>query len=132
MSEQDNVRVVQEMFADFGRGNIAGVLDRLTDDIEWRLGGPTEIVYAGTRRGRDQVAEFFKLLGETAEFEVFEPQDYIAQGDRVVVLGHERQRLKKTGDVVEIDWAMVFTLRDGKIARYRSFEDTAPGGAPPR
>jgi len=131
MMSAQNVKVVQDMFADFGRGNVAGVLDKLTEDVEWRLGGPTEIVYAGIRHGRDQVAEFFKLLGETAEFEVFEPEDYIAQGDRVVVLGHERQRLKATGKVVEIDWAMVFTLRDGKIAKYRSFEDTAPWGAPP-
>ena len=40
---------------------------------------------------------------------------------------HERQRIKSTGQVVEIDWAMAFTLRDGKIARFRNYEDTAAG-----
>jgi ketosteroid isomerase-like protein len=131
MSEQDNVKVVEGLFADFRRGNVAGVLGRLTEDVEWRLGGPTEIVYAGTHRGRDQVAAFFKRLGETADFEEFEPRDYIAQGDRVVVLGHERQRLKATGEVVEVDWAMVFTLKGGKVAAYRNFQDTNAGGATP-
>ena len=43
--------------------------------------------------------EFFKVLGESSEFEVFEPQEYIAQGDKVVVLGHERQRIRATGQV---------------------------------
>ena len=125
MSEQDNVRAVQAMFAAFGRGDIPAVLDALTDDVEWRLAGPTEVTYAGTRRGRDQVAEFFKVLGQASEFEVFEPQEYIAQGDKVVVLGHERQRVRATGQVAENDWAMVFTLRDGKIAKFRNYEDTA-------
>src|SRR5438270_749542 len=125
MSEKDNVRVVQDLFAAFGQGNIPGVLDKLTEDVEWRLAGPTEITYAGLRHGREKVAEFFKTLGDAAEFEVFEPQEYIAQGDQVVVLGHERQRVKATGLVVENDWAMVFTFRGGKIAKFRNYEDTA-------
>ena len=125
MSEQDNVRIEKEMFAAFGRGDIPAVLGLLTEDIEWRLAGPTEVTAAGPRRGRDQVAEVFKVLGETSEFEVFEPQEYIAQGDKVVVLGTERQRVKATGQVVDNDWAMVFTLRDGKIARFCNYEDTA-------
>jgi ketosteroid isomerase-like protein len=49
-----------------------------------------------------------------------------------VVLGHERQRIKASGQVVETDWAMVFVLRDGRITRFRNFVDsheaTRPGG----
>jgi len=129
MSEQDNTRVVREVFEAFARGDIAGVLDRMTEDVEWRLAGPTEVTYAGIRRGRESLAEFFKTLNEAAEFERFEPGESIAQGDKVVVLGHERQRIRATGQVVEIDWAMVFTLRGGKVARFRNYEDTAAGAA---
>jgi ketosteroid isomerase-like protein len=125
MSEQENVKVVREMFEAFRRGDLKGVLDQLTEDVEWRIGGPTEVTYAGIRHGRQKVAEFFKTLGEASEFEEFNPQEYIAQGDRVVVLGHERQRVRATGLVAENDWAMVFTLRDGKIAKFRNYEDTA-------
>ena len=39
-----------------------------------------------------------------------EAREYIAQGERVVALGHERQRIKATGRVAEVDWAMVFTV----------------------
>ena len=125
MSEQDNTQLVQSMFDAFLKGDVPGVLDKLTEDVEWRLAGPTEVTYAGIRRGRDQVAQVFKVLGEASEFEQFELQDYIAQGDKVVVLGHERQRVKATGLTVENDFAMVFTIRDGKIARFRNYEDTA-------
>jgi ketosteroid isomerase-like protein len=132
MSEQDNVKVVQDLFAAFGRGDFARVLGVMTDDVEWRLGGPTEVATPGIRRGRDTLAEFFKTLSETSEFEKFEAQEFIAQRDKVVALGHERQRVKATGQVAEVDWAMVFTLRDGKVAKFRNYEDTAAGAGAPR
>jgi ketosteroid isomerase-like protein len=124
MSEPENERVVQEMYAAFGRGDIPGVLDKLADDIEWRIAGPSELPYAGLHRGRGEVAKFFETFGRSAEFEMFEPQEYFSRGDKVVVLGHERQRVKATGLVVETEWAMVFTLSAGKIARFHNFVDT--------
>lgn len=96
----------------------------LADDIEWRIAGPSELPHAGLHRGRDEVARFLRVFGEAAEFELFEPRDFFSRDDQVVVLGHERQRIKATGLVVETDLAMVFTLRDGKIARFHNFVDT--------
>jgi ketosteroid isomerase-like protein len=124
MSEQDNERVVREMYAALARGDVPGVLDRLAEDIEWKIAGPSELPYAGLHRGRDEVARFFETFGRAAEFEVFEPQEYFARGDKVVVLGRERQRVKATGRVVETEWAMVFTVSGGKIARFHNFVDT--------
>ena len=124
MSEQENVQVVQAMYAAFKRGDVPAVLDRLAEDIEWRIAGPSELPYAGLHRGRDEVAKFFETFAQASEFEVFEPQEYFSRGDKVVVLGHERQRVKATGRVVETEWAMVFTLRAGTIARFHNFVDT--------
>jgi ketosteroid isomerase-like protein len=124
MSEQENEQVVQAMYAAFKRGDIPGVLDRLAEDIEWRIAGPSELPYAGLHRGRDEVAKFFETFAQASEFEVFEPQEYFSRDDKVVVLGHERQRVKATGRVVETEWAMVFTLSGGKIARFHNFVDT--------
>ncbi len=49
----------------------------------------------------------------------------VARGDTVVVLGREQSRVKPTDRTCEVDWAMVFTLRDGLIARFREYHDTA-------
>jgi ketosteroid isomerase-like protein len=65
------------------------------------------------------------MLGETLEFERFEPREFVAQGDTVVVLGYERCVVKPTGHTIEQEWAHVYTLRDGKIAKGRFIEDTA-------
>jgi ketosteroid isomerase-like protein len=124
VSEHENVRVVEGMFAALARGDIGGVLERLGGDIEWRIAGPSELPYAGVHRGRDAVARFFQSFGQAAEFEVFEPQEYFANGNKVVVLGHERQRVKATGRVVETEWAMVFVLREGRIIKFHNYVDT--------
>jgi uncharacterized protein len=83
------------------------------------------IPFAGTRRGREETAEFFSLVGENLEFEQFEPREFVVQGDTVAVLGYERSLIKPTGRTLEQEWAHVYTLRDGKIALFRAFEDTA-------
>jgi hypothetical protein len=125
LGERTNAEVVQETYEAVGRGNIPALLEFLTDDVEWTFQGPSSIPFAGTRRGREGVAEFFSLVGENLEFEEFEPREFVAQGDAVVVLGLERSLVKPTGRTFEQEWAHVYTLRDGKVAKFTALEDTA-------
>ena len=124
MSERTNTDVLQQGYEAFGRGDIPAVLDLLTDDVEWIQQGPSVIPFAGTRHGHEGVAEYFSLLDEHLEFEQFEPREFVAQGE-TVVLGYERSLAKATGRPLEQEWAHVYTLRDGKITTGRFFEDTA-------
>jgi hypothetical protein len=119
------VEVVQETYEAVGRGDIPALLDLLTDDVKWTFQGPSVIPFAGTRRGREGVAEFFSLVSGNLEFEQFEPREFVAQGDTVVVLGFERSRIKLTGRTLEQEWAHVYKLRDGKVAEFLALEDTA-------
>jgi ketosteroid isomerase-like protein len=125
MNERTKVGVVQQGYEAFGRGDIPAVLDLLTEDVEWTLQGPSVIPFAGTFRGREGIVEFYSLVGETLEFEQFEPREFVAQGDMVVVVGYERSVVKQTGRRFEQEWAHVYTLRDDKIATGRFFENTA-------
>ena len=125
MSEQTNTDVVRRVYEAFDRGDIPAMLGMLTDDVEFTLQGPPVIPYAGTHRGREGVAEFVSLLDENLEFERFEPREFVAQGDTVVVLGDDRSVVKSTGRAFEEEWAHVYTLRDGKIAKGLIIEDTA-------
>ncbi len=124
--EQENTRRVQEAYAAFGRGDIPAVLGMLTEDVEWVTPGPPEVLPgAGQRRGRPEVAGFFSALHDAQEFEHFEPQEFIAQADKVVALVQSRARIRASGRLLESEFAHVFTLRGGKIARFRAFADTA-------
>jgi ketosteroid isomerase-like protein len=125
MNQRSNVDVVQRTYDAVDRGDIPAVLELLTDDVEWTLQGPSTIPFAGTRHGRDGVAEFFTLLGQNLQFQVFEPYLFLNEGDTVVALGRERSQSPSTGGTVVQEWAHVYTLRDGKIATFQAFEDTA-------
>ena len=124
MEASTNAAVVRQFYEALGSGDMPAVLDLLSDDVEWVYQGPPAIPFAGTRHGREGVAEFFSVLGETLEFERFEPREFVAQGDTVVVLGFERSLVKPTGRTFEQEWAHVYKLRDGKVAEFLALEDT--------
>jgi ketosteroid isomerase-like protein len=125
MSEQENLKVVRSLFECFGRGDVPALLGLLDGDVDWHIKGPAEVPYFGPRRGHEGALDFFGKLGTSVEFENFAPQEFLAGGDNVVVVGTERGRVRATGKSFDNDWAMVFTLRDGKITKFRSHEDTA-------
>lgn len=125
MTEAQNTANVQEMYAAFGRGDIATLLDHCTDDIVWNgvYGCGPQVPQAGERRGKAAVAEFFKQVAETEKFEALEPRDFITTGDIVVTLGHYTGQTH-VGKRFDGDFAMVFHMRDGKVARFQEFCDS--------
>jgi ketosteroid isomerase-like protein len=125
MNEQQNLQTVRDAYAAFTRGDIQGVLDVCADDIEWETPGPSQIPYAGIFHGKEDVAEFFRILAQTDDVEQFQPQRFFADGDMVIVLGRYAARVKSTGKSVTADWVHAFTMRGGKVARWREYLDTA-------
>lgn len=126
MAEQENMQVVQQAYDAFKRGDIQSVLNLMADDADWLHPGPPDAIpFAGQYRGRDGVAQFFAKLGGAEDVEHFEPQEFFASGDRVVVLGRYRGRIKATGRTDDVEWVHVFTVRGGKIVSHRQYSDTA-------
>ena len=124
MSES-NVDVVRRGYEAFGRGDINGLLQLLDEQIQWVTPGPAELATSGRRTGRQEVGAFFGAVNDTFEIQRFEPSEFIAQGDRVVVLGSETARVRSTGTTLELDWVHVFTVRDGRVVAFQEHFDTA-------
>jgi Ketosteroid isomerase-related protein len=124
MSQEENIQVVQKAYADFSRGDIPTLLAGMDDKIEWTTPGGAAVPTAGARHGKSEVAEFFRLVNDTWTFDSFEPKEYIASGDRVVVCGHYVARSRKTGAAASCDWVMVWKLRDGKATEFQEYTDT--------
>jgi ketosteroid isomerase-like protein len=127
MSEVQNTKVVQDAYDAFGRGDIATLLGYMTEDIQWQgvIGTAPHVPFSGERKGKSQVAEFFEQVAAAEDFQQFEPREFVAQGEKVVAMGHYRAVTKPTGKSFESDFVMVFTLRDGKVARFQEFTDSA-------
>lgn len=136
MNESANIEIVQRLYADFGRGDIPALLAALDPEVEWINAGPDAIAYAGTRHGVAQVQAFFAALAASIEVQTFEPREFLAQGDRVIVLGGWSGRVRATGRGYASEWAMAWIVKNGKVTAFRAYEDThavatAFAGSPP-
>jgi ketosteroid isomerase-like protein len=126
MSEAQNTRVVQDAYAAFGRGDVPGILATLDDNVVWKAvhGASKHVPTAGERRGKAAVSEFFAVLAQAFQFDRFEPREFIAQSDRVAVVGSYAARTS-TNKRIDSEWVMLFTVRNGRIAEFQEFTNTA-------
>jgi hypothetical protein len=125
MNEQNNMAVIQQAFACFGQGDVPGILNTLADDVTWQVAPVANVPYTGTRNGHAGAAEFFALMAQCEDVLQFEPRDFIAQGDQVVVRGQYAGRVKDTGREYTTYFIHIFTVRDGKIVNFDEYTDTA-------
>ena len=125
MNTQENKQVVIEGYRDYQNGDIQNLLGRYHDDAEWCAPESELIPFSGNFHGKSGIAQFFGKLDAAVQTIRFEPQQFIAEGDKVVVTGEASWLAKPTGRTYDSPWVHVFTLRDGKVARFEAFYDTA-------
>jgi ketosteroid isomerase-like protein len=53
-----------------------------------------------------------------------EPPEFVAQGDRVLVVGVATGKIYATNKPYKDEWVFDITVRDGKVARIREYIDT--------
>jgi len=117
---------VQAGYAAFGSGDLDKLTAGFTDDITWDAVGPAGVLpIFGKWQGKDQVKQWFMTLASMTDCEPFRHVQYIASGDTVVAAGWSKVTFKSTGKVVDGPFVHVFKFRNGKIASWQGFEDTA-------
>jgi ketosteroid isomerase-like protein len=125
MSERTNTAIAQQAYESFKKGDIQTLLKLMSDDIDWELPEIDSVPIAGRRSGRDAVSEFFAMVARDQEVIAFEPQEFVAERDKVVALGHYKWRVKDTDREFASDFVHIFTVRDGRIVAFREHFDTA-------
>ncbi len=127
MSAEQNIQIAKKGYADFGRGDIAAILDSLDENVVWVVPVVPNApgVPSGKYEGKAGVAQFFQHVAETWDFTAFEPKEYIASGDQVAVTGSYRAVAKATGRRVDADWCMVWKIQGGKVLRFQEYPDSA-------
>jgi ketosteroid isomerase-like protein len=126
MSDDVKVKTIAEVYEAFGRGDVAAILDAVTEDVDWAAEATSSAApWYGVRHGRNEVAEFFAAFGATMEVEEFTPVSFAANDTDVHTVVRFRARSRSTGKTAAMNLHHFFTFRDGKIAYYRGTEDTA-------
>ena len=122
MSIEENVQTVKDFFAAMGSRDKQGLLALVAEDIEWIVPGE-EWPLAGTHRGHAGLADLLQKASEM-ETSLPEPPEYVAQGDRGLVVGVATGKIKATDKPFKDDWVFDITVRDGKLTKIREYIDT--------
>jgi ketosteroid isomerase-like protein len=118
-----NIAVVKQGFERFLAGDIPGFIELLTSDIVWDHRGPEGVPYNRMYEGREDVVGFFQTLDELLENVSFDVNEYFASGDRVVSVGHFSWKVKANNKVWASDFAMIYTVRDGRVTHWKPIFD---------
>ena len=122
MSTEKNVQTVKDFFAAIGRGDKEGLLALIAEDIEWIIPGE-DWPLAGTHRGHAGLADLLQTASKSIETST-EPREFVAQGDRVLVVGFAKGKIKATNKTFEDDWIFAITVRGGRLTSIREYIDT--------
>ena len=123
MSTQENFQIVKNFLAALGDRDKQALLALSAEDIEWIIPGE-DWPLAGTHRGHTGLENLLQKANETVETSYPEPPEFIAQGDRVLVIGVATGRIKATKRTFEDHWVFAFTVRNGKVTSIREYIDT--------
>jgi len=121
---QENVEIVRALFEAWERGGLDAAAEFLDPRIDWRAAedapddaGPISGVDAMRAYAHDWLDDFDELS--------FEPEELIDAGEQVVAVQRISGRAKASGIETELRYAVVYTVRDGKIVRGREYWERA-------
>jgi ketosteroid isomerase-like protein len=123
MTVEKNVQVGKDFLAALGGRDKQGMLALSAENIEWIIPGE-DWPLAGTHLGRAGLENLLQKANETMETSFPKPPEFIAQGDRAMVVGFATGRIKATNRTFEDHWVFDITVRNGKVTNIREYIDT--------
>jgi len=123
MSIEKNTQVVKDFFAAIGSGDKQRLLALSAEDIEWIIPGE-DWPLAGTHRGHTGLKAVLQKAFQEIETIYPKPPEFVAQGDRVLVIGVATGKIKATNRPFKDDWVFDITIQSGKVAKIREYVDT--------
>ena len=123
MSTEENVQIVKDFFAAIGRSDRQAVQALVDEDIAWIIPGEGWPL-AGTHRGHAGLAAVLQKASEGIETTYPTPPEFVAQADRVLVVGVATGKIKATNKPFKDNWVFDITVRNGKLMKIREYIDT--------
>ena len=123
MSTNENIQMVKDFFAAMGRGDKQKLQELSAENIEWIIPGE-DWPLAGTHRGHAGLADLLQKASQMGPISYPEPPEFVAQGDRVMVVGFAQGKIIATNKTFDDHWVFAITIRNGKLTNIREYIDT--------
>jgi ketosteroid isomerase-like protein len=117
---QENVEIVRQYFPAYDRSGLDGLAEFWHPEINWRAAeGALDDV--GLMEDPDAIRDYLRQWEETFEGGRMEAEELIDAGDQVVAVVRGIGRMKDSDAEIDMSYAILFTIRDGKIAMGREY-----------
>lgn len=122
---QENVQLIRALYEALGAGDVAAVLGKMDQAIEWREA--ENFIYADRNPyvGPEAVLQgvFMRIGSEWDSFRIA-PEEWLDAGNHVVVLGTYTGTHKASGKAVRAQFAHVWGVKGSRVLRFQQYTDT--------
>jgi len=117
--------VVDRYFAFASSAAPESIAELFSEAVDFDIPGDVASVpWLGRREGRAGVAAFIAEIRRGTRSDTFEIDRIVVDGDTAVVLGRFRTWAVATNKLMDSDFALIFTVGDSLITRFRLLEDS--------
>lgn len=118
--------VLDSYYAALRAGDFATLEQLLAPDVCVQYYGPPGLLpWVGRHDGFAAYQRFLGMVRDALEIIEVIPEATIADGDWIVMLGRGHWRARANGRDIRVNMTNAFRFRDGRIAEYRVYTDTA-------
>ena len=113
--------VVRRMFAAFRAGDLDALLATVHPDSRWTYYGANPRLSAAEFSGHASVRRFFARILERLEMTEFNTDEFVAEGETVVIFGSEAGTVRANGRAFRNVWSQKYVVRDGLIVEMAEY-----------
>jgi uncharacterized protein len=121
VAESQRVKAIRAAYQAFNEGDIEAVLNLLDEDVEWHP--PASTLEPQPVRGRQAVREY--LSPNLFDLQAAEPQEFIEEGNRILVRARARARGRESGIDVDQTVYHLLTLEGDGAVRFEVYTERA-------
>lgn len=122
----NNVKIIQNLYAAFAEGDVPAVLQMFDPQIIWNEAENFPYADGNPYIGPQAVLEgvFARIGAEWEYWNLTDQKYYEVYSGEIIVTGRYKAKNKKTGKEINIQFVHMWTLNDGFVIRFQQYADT--------
>lgn len=117
----DAKTIVKRMFAAFAARDLDALLETVHPDSRWTYVGANPQLSRAEFSGRAKVRGFFERILERLDITAFNTDQFVVDGETVVIFGSEAGTVKATGQPFRNEWSQKYVVKDGLIVEMAEY-----------
>lgn len=117
----DPASLAKRLFTAFNARDLDALIDTVHPESRWTYYGANPRLSRATFEGRAAVRRFFERIIQRIDVASFDADEFVVQGDTVVIFGSESGTVRATGEPFRNEWVQKYVVRDGLIVEMAEY-----------